>query len=87
MKYQNERDKLLNEIEKFKNHIILLTESNKELMEELENVINADDKVRNILDRENQILISTNVDNRNNVNFVNMSPVISSEKNINVSPM
>ena len=87
MKYQNERDKLMNEIEKFKNHIILLTESNKELMEELENVINADDKVRNILDRENQILISTNVDNRNNVNFVNMSPVISSEKNINVSPM
>ena len=77
----------MNEIEKFKNHIILLTESNKELMEELENVINADDKVRNILDRENQILISTNVDNRNNVNFVNMSPVISSEKNINVSPM
>ena len=55
MKYQNERDKLLNEIEKFKNHIILLTESNKELMEELENVMNADDKVRNILDRENQI--------------------------------
>jgi hypothetical protein len=29
MKSQNKRDKLLNE--KFKNHIILLTESNKEL--------------------------------------------------------
>ena len=87
MKYQNERDKLLNEIEKFKGHIILLTESNKELMEELENVINADDKVRNILDRENQILIATNVDNRNNVNSISKSPVINSGNNINLSPM
>ena len=59
MKSQNERDKLLNEIEKFKNHIILLTESNKELMDELESVLNGDDRVRNILDRENQILISS----------------------------
>ena len=57
--------KLLNEIEKFKNHIVLLTQSNKELMEELENIVNADDKVRNILDKENQILVSSNVENRN----------------------
>ena len=56
-------------------------------MEELENVINADDKVRNILDRENQILIATNVDNRNNVNTISKSPVINSGNNINLSPM
>ena len=35
-------------------------------MEELENIINIDDKVRNILDKENQILDSSNVDNKNN---------------------
>ena len=34
-------------------------------MEELENIVNADDKVRNILDKENQILVSSNVENRN----------------------
>ena len=86
MKSQNERDKLLNEIEKFKNHIILLTESNKELMDELESVLNGDDRVRNILDRENQILISSNFENRNNVSG-NMSPIASSSKNVSLSPM
>jgi hypothetical protein len=35
-------------------------------MEELENIVNIDDKVRNILDKENQILDSSNVDNKNN---------------------
>ena len=58
--------KLLNEIEKFKNHILLLTQSNKELMEELENIVNTDDKVRNILDTEKQILVPSNFDNKNN---------------------
>ncbi len=86
MKSQNERDKLLNEIEKFKNHIILLTESNKELMDELESVLNGDDRVRNILDRENQILISSNFENRNNISG-NMSPIPSSSKNVSLSPM
>ena len=47
----NEIYKLSNEIEKFKNHILLLTENNKELMDELENVNLIDDKIRELIDK------------------------------------
>ena len=48
----NEIYKLLNEIDKFKNHILLLTENNKELMDELENVNIIDDKIRELIDKD-----------------------------------
>ena len=49
-----ERDQLLNEIEKFKSHIMVLTEANKELMDELDLVIERDEQIRNIIDKENE---------------------------------
>jgi hypothetical protein len=48
----NEIYKLLNEIDKFKNHILLLTENNKELMDELDNVNLIDDKIRELIDKD-----------------------------------
>ena len=39
-----DRDQLLSEIEKFKCHIMILTKSNKELMDELASIIERDDQ-------------------------------------------
>lgn len=60
-------NRILNdEIEKLKNHILILTEQNQTLANELESFLNRDDQLKQQLDRKNRVLNILNV-NRSNL--------------------
>ena len=65
-----ERDELLIEIEKFKSHIMVLTEANKELMDELDLVIERDEQMKELLEKENDDIGSIYINDNNNTDIV-----------------
>ena len=72
-----ERDELLIEIEKFKSHIMVLTEANKELMDELDLVIERDEQMKELLNKESEDIESVYInDNNNNTNLIGEKEVI-----------
>ena len=67
-----ERDELLIEIEKFKSHIMVLTEANKELMDELDLVIERDEQMKELLDKESEDIESVYINDNTNTNNTNL---------------
>ena len=67
-----ERDELLIEIEKFKSHIMVLTEANKELMDELDLVIERDEQMKELLEKESEDIESVYINDNTNTNNTNL---------------
>ena len=67
-----ERDELLIEIEKFKSHIMVLTEANKELMDELDLIIERDEQMKELLDKESEDIESVYINDNTNTNNTNL---------------
>ena len=60
-KLTQDREKLILEIEKLQSHIMVLTEANKELTEELEAIVERDEKIGILLRRDEGLLATPGV--------------------------
>ena len=54
-KYNQERDRTNNEIEKYKTHIIFLTETNQKLINELEAITERDQQLKMLISQAEEI--------------------------------